>query len=153
MLIVLPAGLFIVAAVLDLVDRFAHTSWIPTVSYWNLVLAIGTGLFASVFGLLDWTKIPERTRARRVGAIHGLGNVLAMVLFALAVWLRSKEQTHAVDTVSLTLELVAFLGLGVTAWLGGELVDRLGVGVDPGAHANAPSSLRVKHLPKAEVHR
>jgi hypothetical protein len=28
-----------------------------------------------------------------------------------------------------------------TAWLGGELVDRLGVGVDDGAHLNAPSSL------------
>jgi uncharacterized membrane protein len=153
MLIVLPAGLFIVAAVLDLVDRFVHASWIPTVSYWNLVLAIGTGLLAAVFGLADWTKIPRGTRARRIGAIHGLGNALAMVLFAVAVWVRSQDATRAVDTLSLTLELVAFAGLAVTAWLGGELVDRLGVGVDPGAHANAPSSLRVKHLPEAEVPR
>jgi len=29
-----------------------------------------------------------------------------------------------------------------TGWLGGELVDRLAVGVDPGAHVDAPSSLR-----------
>ena len=29
----------------------------------------------------------------------------------------------------------------VTGWLGGELVDRLGVGVDSGAHVDAPSSL------------
>jgi hypothetical protein len=29
----------------------------------------------------------------------------------------------------------------VAGWLGGELVDRLGVGVDDGAHLNAPSSL------------
>jgi hypothetical protein len=28
-----------------------------------------------------------------------------------------------------------------TGWLGGELVDRLGVGVDRGAHLDAPSSL------------
>jgi uncharacterized membrane protein len=28
-----------------------------------------------------------------------------------------------------------------TGWLGGELVDRLGVGVDDGAHVDAPSSL------------
>ena len=33
-----------------------------------------------------------------------------------------------------------FLAL-VTGWLGGELVDRLGVGVDRGAHLDAPSSL------------
>jgi hypothetical protein len=29
----------------------------------------------------------------------------------------------------------------VSGWLGGELVDRLGVGVDPGANLDAPSSL------------
>jgi hypothetical protein len=29
----------------------------------------------------------------------------------------------------------------VTAWLGGELVERLGVAVDDGAHLDAPSSL------------
>ena len=34
------------------------------------------------------------------------------------------------------------LALGsVAGWLGGELVDRLGVGVDDGAHLDAPSSL------------
>jgi hypothetical protein len=33
----------------------------------------------------------------------------------------------------------------VTGWLGGELVDRLGVGVDDGAHLDSPSSL--SHLP------
>jgi hypothetical protein len=31
--------------------------------------------------------------------------------------------------------------VSATAWLGGELVDRLGVGVDDGANLNAPSSL------------
>jgi hypothetical protein len=38
----------------------------------------------------------------------------------------------------------AFAGCAVAlfaGWLGGELVDRLGVGVDDGAHLNAPSSL------------
>ncbi|HEY6006153.1 MAG TPA: hypothetical protein VIV57_24950 [Anaeromyxobacter sp.] len=29
----------------------------------------------------------------------------------------------------------------VSGWLGGELLDRLGVGVDEGAHLDAPSSL------------
>ena len=35
-----------------------------------------------------------------------------------------------------------FVGLAlITAWIGGELVYRLGVGVDPGANVNAPNSL------------
>ena len=36
---------------------------------------------------------------------------------------------------------MSFVGLGMAGWLGGELVDRLSVGVDDGAHLNAPSSL------------
>jgi hypothetical protein len=39
------------------------------------------------------------------------------------------------------LEAAALLVGGVSGWLGGELVDRLAVGVDDGAHLNAPSSL------------
>ena len=39
------------------------------------------------------------------------------------------------------LEVAALLVGGVSGWLGGELVDRLAVGVDDGAHLNAPSSL------------
>jgi hypothetical protein len=42
---------------------------------------------------------------------------------------------------SSTLEIVAVLLALVTAWLGGELVERLGVGVDEGAGLDAPSSL------------
>jgi uncharacterized membrane protein len=48
--------------------------------------------------------------------------------------------------VPVALALAAsFVGAGlalVTGWLGGELVDRLGVGVDDGANLDAPSSLR-----------
>jgi uncharacterized membrane protein len=40
-----------------------------------------------------------------------------------------------------TLEVVALLLGSVGGWLGGELVDRLGVGVDEGANVDAPSSL------------
>jgi uncharacterized membrane protein len=39
------------------------------------------------------------------------------------------------------LEVVALALGSVAGWLGGELVDRLGVGVDDGAHLDAPSSL------------
>jgi len=37
--------------------------------------------------------------------------------------------------------VIGVLAALVTGWLGGELVDRLGVGVDPGANLDAPSSL------------
>jgi uncharacterized membrane protein len=145
MLIPIPAGLFITASVLDIVDMFVESSWIPTVSFWNLVVGIVTALVAALFGTIDWTKIPAGTRAKRVGALHAIGNVVAVVLFSGAVWLRADNAARVTDGLSLGLEVVALLLLGVSAWLGGELVDRLGIGVDDGAHVNAPSSLREKH--------
>jgi uncharacterized membrane protein len=63
------------------------------------------------------------------------------VLFALSWLLR-----RPAPDVPVALALAAsFVGAGlalVTGWLGGELVDRLGVGVDDGANLDAPSSLR-----------
>lgn len=147
MLVPIPVGLFFVGATLDIVDLFVEASWIPTVSFWNILLGIVAALVAAVFGLTDWTKIPSGTRAKRIGAIHGVGNVIAVALFTGAIWMRAR-QSPAEDgsALPLVLEVVALLLLGVTGWLGGELVDRLGVGVDDGAHVNAPSSLRVKHV-------
>ena len=149
MLIPIPAGLFIVGSVLDVVDRFVDASWIPTVTFWNLVLGVASALLAAIFGLADWTAIPGGTRAKRIGAIHGIGNVLAVALFAIALFVRTDELNYFASNSALTLEIVGFLLLSVTAWLGGELVDRMGVGVDEGAHLNAPSSLNTKHIPHA----
>jgi hypothetical protein len=41
----------------------------------------------------------------------------------------------------IALEGVAIVLALIAGWLGGELVDRLGVGVDDGANLNAPNSL------------
>jgi uncharacterized membrane protein len=146
MLIPLPAGLFIAAALLDILDLFVDAPWIATVTYWNIMVGVCTALLAALFGLADWLKIPDHTRAKRVGAVHGLGNVGVVALFAGALYLRSSETVPSGYMAPLMLEVFAMLGLGITAWLGGELVDRMGVGVDDGAHVNAPSSLRVKHV-------
>jgi hypothetical protein len=42
---------------------------------------------------------------------------------------------------ALTLSFIGVALALVGGWLGGELVDRLGIGVDEGAHPDAPSSL------------
>ena len=43
--------------------------------------------------------------------------------------------------------LVLGAGLAlVTGWLGGELVDRLAIGVDDGANVDAPSSLSTRRV-------
>src|SRR5690606_1973332 len=92
------------------------------------------------FGLIDWLAIPRNTRARRVGAMHGLGNVVVLALFGVSLLLRW-DPPHEPGAAAIALALCGAALAVVTGWLGGELVDRLGVGVDDGAHLNAPSSL------------
>ncbi len=141
MLIPIPLGLFVVAAAMDIVYAFTQRSTLAVVSFWNIVVGIVAALVAAVFGALDWWRIPPGTRAKRIGILHGLGNVVLVLLFLIAAVSRFYTYTHAPSTGIVVLEFIALLLAVVTGWLGGELVDRLGVGVAEGANVNALSSL------------
>lgn len=142
MLIVFPLGLLATALFFDIIAIFMDRhDGLFTASYYMIAAGIIGGLIAAVFGLIDFLAIPSGTRAKRVGLIHGVGNVVVVVLFAASWFLRRPSPA---DPATIAIVLGA-LGAGLatfTGWLGGELVDRLGVGVDEGAHLNAPSSLK-----------
>ncbi|HEX2079881.1 MAG TPA: DUF2231 domain-containing protein [Longimicrobium sp.] len=140
MLIVLPLGLLTGAIVFDALHLLGMGEHWPAVSYWLIPAGVLGGLLAAVFGFADWTKIPKQTRARRVGAVHGLGNVVVVSLFAVSWWLRGGPD-EGTSTAALLFSFSGGALAMLTAWLGGELVARLGVGVDEGAHLDAPSSL------------
>jgi uncharacterized membrane protein len=140
MLVTFPAGLLVTSLTLDIAHAITGRSAFAVVSYWNIAIGIAMGLVAALFGLIDWLAIPVRTRARRVGLWHALGNVVVLSLFAAAWLARRATALHAGTSASLAMECVAGALFLVTAWLGGELVDRLGVGVDDGAHLDASSS-------------
>ena len=142
MLIVFPLGLLGGSVVFDVLAMITGSTGLLTASYYMIAAGVSFGLLAAVFGLLDWLGIPAQTRAKTIGAIHGLGNVGVVLLFGLS-WLMRTPDPLLPTAVALTLSFAGFLLALVTGWLGGELVDRLGVGVDEGANVNAPSSLSV----------
>ena len=140
-LIVFPLGLFATAVILDIIYLFNGNTALVTVSFWNIIVGIIGGLLAALFGLADWLAIPSGTRAKAVGLWHGAGNVVIVALFFIAWLLRLNEPGNVPGTTAFILEIIG-VGLAlITGWLGGELVDRLGVGVDRGANLNASSSL------------
>jgi uncharacterized membrane protein len=141
LLIVFPLGLLIMALVFDLIYFATDNTAFATAAYWDIAAGVVVGLLAAVFGLVDWLNIPSATRAKAVGMWHGIGNAGVVVLFALSWWLRNGSAAHTPTAAAFTLALVGVGIGGISGWLGGELVDRLGVGVDAGAHLDAPSSL------------
>jgi len=149
MLVVFPLGLLATAVVFDLIHLATGSQVMAAVSYWMIAAGLVGGLLAAPFGLIDWLGIPAGTRAKRIGAMHGGGNVVVLLLFALSFMLRDRNYAPELGE-----SIWAFAGAAValvTAWLGGELVDRLAVGVDEDAGINAPSSLRAKPLHKRTV--
>src|SRR4051795_12340217 len=141
MLIPVPLGLFIAAVVFDAVHFWRGSASMAVVSYWNIAGGIVGGLLAAVFGLIDWLAIPASSRAKRIGLLHGGTNLLVVLAFASAWWMRRDSPGLAPTNGVFMLEIAALAAGSVAGWLGGELVDRLGVGVDDGANVNAPSSL------------
>jgi uncharacterized membrane protein len=141
MLIVLPLGLLSAAVVFDVVHLVTSDDVFSRIAFWNILAGVVGGLGAAIFGAWDWLHIPGGTRAKRIGLLHGGGNVIVVALFSLSWLLRLGAGGYEPAAAAYVLSFGGLALAAVTGWLGGELVDRLGVGVDPGAHLDAPNSL------------
>ncbi|TQJ19988.1 putative membrane protein [Micromonospora sp. A202] len=142
MLVMFPVALLATAVLFDVVDTVGGPDLLGEVAYWNITVGLIGGLLAAVAGSFDLLAIPTGTRAKRVGLLHAGANLAVILLFA-AIWVvRLNADSRAAGGALLVVEIVALAILGISAWLGGELVDRLGVGVDREAGLDAPSSLR-----------
>ncbi len=140
MLVVFPLGLLATSFVFDLVHLATGGERWGYAAFYMIGAGIVGALLAAVFGLVDWLAIPHGTRAKRIGAAHGLGNLAVVALFLFSWGIRYGDPARN-GGAAIFISLVGVLLALVTGWLGGELVDRLAVGVDDGAHLDAPSSL------------
>ncbi len=141
MLTVFPVGLMATASAFDFIHLLSDSESMVSAAYWTLSAGLVGALVAAPFGTIDWLALPADARAKRIGAMHGVGYGIVALLY-VASWLVRPNSVTPPGSVALAL---SFLGAGllvVTGWLGAELVSRLGVGVADRASLNAPSSLR-----------
>src|ERR1044072_3992019 len=125
-LIVYPLGLLSAGVIFDIIYMVkGNTTW-TLVSYWMIAAGIIGGLLAAVFGLIDYLAIPSGTRASRIGMLHGLTNLCVVILF-VASWLLRYGTPERPSTAAFALSFIAVVGALLGGWLGGELVERLGV--------------------------
>ncbi|MEV0805305.1 DUF2231 domain-containing protein [Micromonospora sp. NPDC050200] len=141
MMIVFPLGLFATAVIFDILYLITDRAGFQISAAYNIGIGVIGGLVAAVFGFIDWRAIPSGTRAKRVGAIHGVGNVVVVLLFAVSWFARASAENWEPKALALICSFVGIVLVGMTAWLGGELVERLGISVSDDAGVNASSSL------------
>jgi len=144
MLIVFPLGLLAMALIFDGVHLVTGNPYWSEIAYWMIAAGVVSGFVAAPFGFVDWLAIPSGTRAKRIGALHGAGNAIVLVLYAMSWAIRGANPRN--PGIALVFSFAGGALALITGWLGGELVDRLAVGVDEGAHLDAPSSLRSRRI-------
>ena len=152
MLIVFPLGLLATSFFFDIAWLATKRPGLGVAAFWMIFAGVIGGLVAAVFGLIDWLAIPRATRAWAIGLWHGGGNVVVVLLF-IGSWLLRRGTASVPPMAAIVLSLIGVCIALVTGWLGGELVGRLGVGVDEGAHLNAPSSMSGRPASEDRTHR
>lgn len=139
MLIVFPLGLLATAVIFDLIHLYTGNRKWAEISFYTIAAGIIGCLVAAVPGLIDWAAIPGGTRAKAIGLWHGVGNVIVIGLFA-ASWVIRQDRGAEPSTIAIVLSFAGVALALLTGWLGGELVDRMGVGIDRGADVDSPGS-------------
>jgi uncharacterized membrane protein len=151
MLVVFPLGLLATSLIFDLIYLGNGNGRLADASFWMISAGIIGGLAAAVFGLIDWLAIPSGTRAKAIGLWHGIGNVGVVLLFIISWTIRYNGLTTAPTGGAVILSVLGIALAVVTGWMGGELVERMGVGVADGAHLNSPSSLNDRPATESDM--
>ena len=138
MLVVFPLGLLATAVIFDILYLITDRVGYQIAAAYTIAAGVIGGVIAALFGLADLSGIPSGSRAKRVGLFHGVGNIVVLLLFA-ASWLqRVGAGNWHPTTGALVCSFAGIVLAAITAWLGGELVERYGVGVRDDANVDAP---------------
>jgi uncharacterized membrane protein len=129
MLIPFPIGLWIFSLICDVVYAFGwgDALW-KDMAFFSMAGGLIGALIAAVPGYLDYRSLAVR-EVQRIGWWHMVINLSIVILFAINLWLRVGSEAGAVLPLILSLVGVALLGL--SGWLGGELVYVHSVAVEP----------------------
>ena len=131
MLVVFPSALFVVAFLCDLARLITGVSTPYSVlAYYSIAGGIVGALLAALPGFIDYLSL-ERPNLKRLGRLHMLTNSGVVLLFVINIYLRRPSgiagQSKALPMI---LSSVGIVLLGVSGWLGGEMVYVHGVGVE-----------------------
>jgi len=122
MLVVFPLGLLATSFFFDLAWAVTGRAELANVSWWMIIAGVIGGAAASLFGVLDFLAIPRGTRARRLGAWHGGGNLVVALFFAASLLVRRGAPEHP-GALAIALSGLGVLLTVITGWLGGELAE------------------------------
>jgi uncharacterized membrane protein len=127
-LVPFPIVCFTLALATDVLYwRTADMMW-QNFSAWLLLAGLVVGCFAALFGLID-LLFRRSVRRSSLGWVHGIGNLVVLVLAFFNNLVHSADAWTAVVPWGLVLSAATVLAMIVTVWLGRTMVFREAIGV------------------------
>jgi uncharacterized membrane protein len=133
-----PVGSLVAGSAFDLMGMLTGRSSWRVAARAAHMCAFGSGCVAALVGLWDYQAVPREHPARWVGALHGSLNASVMALLVPSLLLRREADAPASGrpaTSAVVFGTAALAVLGISGWLGGDLVYHLGWRVTPAEHA------------------
>jgi uncharacterized membrane protein len=134
MIIPFPIALWVFSLIADLIYLWrGNPVWRDWIAFYALLGGIIGAALAAVFGIIDWLSIKDR-EVKKVADWHARLNVIALLIFIASLYLRTTGGATLVSrsyTIPVLLSVLGVILITISGWLGGELVYKHGVAVNP----------------------
>ena len=134
MIIPFPIGLWVFSLIADIIYLWRDNPvWRDYVAFYTLLAGIIGAAVAAVFGIIDWLSIKDR-ETKKVADWHARLNVIALLVFAASFYLRTTNGsglTSGSFNIPFALSILVVILIAISGYLGGELVFKHGVAVNP----------------------
>lgn len=128
-LIPFPIAFFTGTLLSHLVGWLMNKPGLLVTAYYLNMAGIGFALLAAIPGFVDFLyTVPPKSSGKKRAAQHGITNVIMLVCFVVAFFLRRNGGSS--DVLLALLEIIGVSLMIIAGWLGGTLVYRNQIGVD-----------------------
>ena len=103
--------------------------WVQA-AWWCIVGGLAGAALAATAGFVDYSLLPPKHPAFRTATAHTSVMISAALLFLLSALLRGAPDS-APGPGALACSVLGFLALMAGGWLGGTMIYRFGVAVEP----------------------
>ena len=121
-LIGFPTALLPTSLVFDGMAYFTKNKSYRDAAYYTMLTGYAGGMAAAAAGLVDYFAIPTGTQTKKTANGHLMLNVGSMALFGTSLLFRRGQKEARPKMLPMLLSVAGNVGIGISSWLGGDLV-------------------------------